>query len=94
MVHQIHLDAIIYDMWGKKLALRQVSSNAGNLWLSVRKWLETHTEAGTLVEKPWPTTLEDIMSWVKTRRAVYEDMDEDARKEFEAACKTEYFVRG
>jgi hypothetical protein len=88
------LDAVIFDAWGRKLALCRASSNAGNLWLSVRKWLESHTEAGVLVESPWPTTLEDIMSWVKTRRAIYEDLDADARKKFEAACKTAYGNRG
>jgi hypothetical protein len=86
MVHQIRLDAIIFDIWGRKLALRQAGSNAGNLWLSVRKWLEKHPEAGVLIEKPWPTTLEDIMSWVKTRRELYEDLDEEQRKEFAAGC--------
>jgi hypothetical protein len=88
MVHQLYRDAVIYDVWGRKLALRQTSNNAGCLWFSVRRWLEKHPEAGVLVEKPWPTTLEDIMSWVKERRSLYEDLDDAQRKDFAAAaCK-------
>jgi hypothetical protein len=94
MVHQLYRDAVIYDVWGRKLAVFQSSDNAGHSWMSVRRWLEKHTEAGVLIEKPWPTTLEDTMSWVKTRRELYEDLDEGQRKEFEAACKQETIHRG
>jgi hypothetical protein len=86
MVHQLYRDAVIFDVWGRKMALRQTSSNAGHLWLSIRKWLEKHPEAGVLIEKPWPTALEDIISWVTTRRSAYEDLDEGQRKDFAAAC--------
>ena len=86
MACQLYRDAVIYDVWGRKLALRQAGGNAGHLWLSVRKWLEQHPEAGALAETPWPTTLEDIMEWVKARRALYEDLDEEQRKAFAGAC--------
>jgi hypothetical protein len=55
--------------------------------MSVRRWLERHPEAGKLVEKPWPATLEGIMSWVRIRRELHEDLDEGQRKEFEAAAR-------
>jgi hypothetical protein len=86
MVHQVYRDAFVYDVWGRKLKLFQSSSTAGISWISVKRWLKKHPEAGVLVEKSWPTTLEAITSWVKGRRALYEDLDEEQRKEVEAAC--------
>jgi hypothetical protein len=85
MVHQIYRDALVYDVWGRKLKLLQSSSTAGISWISVKRWLDKHPEAGVLVEKSWPTTMEDILSWVKERRALYEDLDEEQRKDVEAA---------
>jgi hypothetical protein len=87
MVHQLYRDAVVFDVWGRKLALRRTSGNAGSLWFSVKQWLKKHPEAGVLVEKPRPTTLEDIMSWVRERKALYEDLDENQRKDFEAAAR-------
>jgi hypothetical protein len=86
MVHQLYRDVVIFDVWGRKLAVFRSSSTVGISWLSARRWLEKHTEAGVLVEASWPTTREDIMSWVRSRRSVYEDLDGEQRKDFEAAC--------
>jgi hypothetical protein len=73
-------------MWGRKLALFRSSSTVGISWLSARRWLKKHPEAGVLIEKSWPTTRDDITSWVKERRSLYEDLDDEQRKECEAAC--------
>jgi hypothetical protein len=86
MVCQLYRDVVVFDVWGRKLAVFQSSSNSGHSWLSLKRWLEKHPEAGVLIEKPWPTTLEDIMSWVTTRKSAYEDLDEEQRKDFAAAC--------
>jgi hypothetical protein len=86
MAHQIYRDVAIFDVWGRKLAVFQSSSTAGISWLSAKRWLEKHPEAGVLAEKSWPTTLEDIMSWVKERMELYEDLDDEQRKDVEAAC--------
>jgi hypothetical protein len=85
MVHQIYRDAVIYDVWGRKLVLFQSSSTAGISWISVKRWLKKHPEAGVLIEKSWSTTLGDISSWVEARKALYEDLDEEQRKDVEAA---------
>jgi hypothetical protein len=86
MAHQIYRDVFIFDVWGRKLAAFRSSSTVGISWLSASRWFKKHTEAGVLIEKPWPTTLEDIALWVKARKSVYEELDEAQRKDFAAAC--------
>jgi hypothetical protein len=85
MAHQIGRDVAIFDTWGRKLAFFRSSSTAGIAWLSAKRWLEKHPEAGVLAEKSWMTTQEDILSWVKERKDLYKDLDEEQRKDVEAA---------
>ena len=82
MVFRIASDAIIFDMWGRRLALREVNGNVGRLWFGVRQWLKAHPEAGVLVEEPWSTTLEEMAAWIKARRELYADLDEADRAAF------------
>jgi hypothetical protein len=89
IVHQIGRDTAVFNVWGNKLAMFQSSSTAGIAWLSARRWLSKHPEAGELVEASQPAALEDIMAWIKTRRSLYEDLDDNQRQIFEAACKRE-----
>jgi hypothetical protein len=77
----------MFDVWGRKLVMRQTGGNAGTLWLSVRRWLERHPEAGKLVESPYPTTMEAIIGWIRERKTLFNDLDEDQRKAFERAVR-------
>jgi hypothetical protein len=86
MACQMEHDGVVFDVWGNRLALCRTSGNAGTVWLRLRKWLGDHHEAGALAEAPYASTLEEIMAWVKNRKTLYEELDEEQRKDFAAFC--------
>jgi hypothetical protein len=94
MVHQVFMEAFIFDVRGRKLMACRSGSNTGNLWLCVRNWLARHPEAGAMVEKPCPVTYESILGWVKMRKELAEDLSGEDWEKFEKACKEMHAERG
>jgi hypothetical protein len=87
MVHQVWRDVVVYDMWGRKLAAFRTGGSPATAWQSVGRWLDRFYDTGVTAGEPCITTRAEIIRWIKDRKALYAELDEDQRKIAEASFR-------
>jgi non-ribosomal peptide synthetase component F len=87
MMHQVWRDVVVYDMWGTKLAVFRTGGSPATAWQSARRWLDRFYDTGVTAGEPFITTQAAILRWIKARRDLYAELDEDQRKKAETALR-------
>jgi hypothetical protein len=80
MIHQVWRDVVVYDMWGRKLAVFKTGGSPATAWQSAGRWIPRFFDTGVTAGEPFITTRAEIIRWIKDRRALYAELDEDQRK--------------
>jgi hypothetical protein len=87
MIHQVWQDVVVYDMWGKKLAVFRTGGSPATAWQSARRWLGRLPGTGAAAGEPFITTHAEIIRWIEDRRALYAELGEDQRKIAETSLR-------
>jgi hypothetical protein len=87
MIHQVWQNVVVYDMWGKKLAVFRTVGSPATAWQSAKRWLDRLPETGVTAGEPFITTRDAIIRWIEDRRALYAELDGDQRKIAETSLR-------